>query len=79
MVGRARESYAIAEQELLSSTSDEVCECWSGNAIVRVMGSPEILETIYIDELKHKKSLGLYTLDDERKLQRTLRPLKDGK
>jgi hypothetical protein len=51
IVGRARESDALAELELLSSTSPEVCELWNGHAIIRVMGMPQILEVIYIDDL----------------------------
>lgn len=48
LVGRARESRAIAEVELLSSTSHEVCEMWDGQNLVRIMGSPEIRELIHI-------------------------------
>ncbi|KAG0643608.1 hypothetical protein HOY80DRAFT_916132 [Tuber brumale] len=47
VVGRARESRAVAEVELMSSTSHEVCELWNGEAIVRVMGSPEVAEILY--------------------------------
>jgi hypothetical protein len=39
VVGRARESKATAEAELLSSTSDEVCEMWNGREIVRTYGT----------------------------------------
>jgi hypothetical protein len=63
VVGRARESRAQAELELLSSTSDEVCELWSGEAIVRVMGSPQVLELVYI---KGGINCGLYTLQEQR-------------
>jgi len=38
IVGRARENRAVPEAELMSSTSDEVCELWSGNGLVKVMG-----------------------------------------
>ncbi|KAG0643606.1 hypothetical protein HOY80DRAFT_899530 [Tuber brumale] len=47
VVGRARESRAVAEVELMSSTSHEVCELWNGEAIVRVMGSPKVAELLY--------------------------------
>ncbi|KAF1983030.1 hypothetical protein K402DRAFT_466280 [Aulographum hederae CBS 113979] len=40
ILGRARESRAIVEQEFLSSTSQETCELWSGREIVRVSGKP---------------------------------------
>jgi hypothetical protein len=46
LIGRARESKAIAEQELMSSTSKEVCELWNGSEIVRVMGNGPIREFI---------------------------------
>ncbi|KAF4460772.1 hypothetical protein FALBO_12442 [Fusarium albosuccineum] len=41
-IGRARENRALAEIELMSSTSGEVCELFNGNSIVRAMA----LETI---------------------------------
>ncbi|KAJ4156462.1 hypothetical protein NW754_008094 [Fusarium falciforme] len=41
-VGRARENRALAEIELMSSTSGEVCELFNGNSIVRAMGKPKI-------------------------------------
>ncbi|KAG0643609.1 hypothetical protein HOY80DRAFT_879893 [Tuber brumale] len=50
VVGRARESRAVAEVELMSSTSHEVCELWNGEAIVRVMGSPEVAEILYFED-----------------------------
>ncbi|KAI5806866.1 hypothetical protein BZA77DRAFT_229411, partial [Pyronema omphalodes] len=49
LVGRARETRAAAEVELMSSTSHEVCEIWNGDAIVRVMGTPEIVELLYFE------------------------------
>ncbi|PUU81753.1 hypothetical protein B9Z19DRAFT_1099573 [Tuber borchii] len=51
VVGRARESRAVAEMELMSSTSHEVCELWNGQAIVRVMGSPDIVEILYFKDI----------------------------
>ncbi|KAI5804219.1 hypothetical protein DFH27DRAFT_481127, partial [Peziza echinospora] len=44
IIGRARENNGSAEVELQSSTSNNVCELWNGDAIVRVMGAPEITE-----------------------------------
>ncbi|CUS13178.1 unnamed protein product [Tuber aestivum] len=49
VVGRARESRAVAEVELMSSTSHEVCELWGGKALVRVMGSPKVAEILYFE------------------------------
>lgn len=37
---RARKSRSIAQLELLSAISVEVCEMWSGSEIVRVAGQP---------------------------------------
>ncbi|RSL82168.1 hypothetical protein CEP51_005353 [Fusarium floridanum] len=48
IIGRARESRAVAEAELMSSTSGEVCELWSGQQIVRVMGKGPIREFIIL-------------------------------
>lgn len=38
IVRRAREEQSLAEMELLSSTSSEVCEVWTGTQIVRIKG-----------------------------------------
>ncbi|KAF3003987.1 hypothetical protein E8E14_007350 [Neopestalotiopsis sp. 37M] len=43
-IGRARENRALAEIELMSSTSDEVCELFNGTSIVRVTGKPKIAQ-----------------------------------
>jgi len=43
-IGRARENRALAEIELMSSTSNEVCELFNGRGIVRAMGRPKIAE-----------------------------------
>jgi hypothetical protein len=72
LIGRAKETFATAELEIMSSTSHEVCECWNGNTIVRVMGVPRILELLYFpdlyndepDELRNDRSFGLYTIDE---------------
>jgi len=47
-VGRATESRGTAELELMSSTSDSVCELWNGQAVSRVLGSPEVLELVFL-------------------------------
>jgi len=46
IIGRARENLAIAEADLMSSTSKEVCELWNGQEVVRCMGSAPIAEFI---------------------------------
>ena len=43
-IGRAQEAHGVAEAELCSSTSDDVCELWSNGGICRVFGRPLILE-----------------------------------
>jgi len=64
VVGRARESEAVVEFELMSSTSHEVCELWNGKAIVRVMGSPDIAEILYFEDMANDKDkCGLFTLE----------------
>ncbi|KAI5801655.1 hypothetical protein DFH27DRAFT_64201 [Peziza echinospora] len=64
LVGRSRESSAVVELELLSSTSTDVCEMWNGGAIVRIMGSPPILQLIGIEGATEEKDKFL-TLDCE--------------
>jgi hypothetical protein len=46
IVGRARENHAAAESDVMSSTSDEVCELWNGRKVVRVAGEATIAEFI---------------------------------
>ncbi|KAL0936785.1 ankyrin repeat protein [Colletotrichum truncatum] len=48
LVGRARESRSIAEQELLSSTSENVCELWSGRQVVRLIGDSGSMKAMLI-------------------------------
>lgn len=69
VIGRARESKGAAEVELMSSTSNDVCELWNGQSIVRMMGSPPILEIIYLHDLSKIEShrlddCGLFTLEE---------------
>ncbi|KAF5649007.1 ankyrin repeat [Fusarium sp. NRRL 52700] len=48
LIGRARENLAAAEVELMSSTSQDVCELWNGSDIVRSLGSPPVREFILL-------------------------------
>ena len=66
IIGRARENRSAAEFELTSSTSHDVCELWNGQTIVRLMGSPPILEILYFPTLGYGKECGLYTLETAR-------------
>ncbi|KAK4238837.1 hypothetical protein C8A03DRAFT_14755, partial [Achaetomium macrosporum] len=49
-IGRAQEGGGIAEAELCSSTSRDVCELYHNGAIVRVFGRPKILEVVHVRE-----------------------------
>jgi hypothetical protein len=43
-IDRSQEAHGLAEAELCSSTSEDVCELWSNGGICRVFGRPKILE-----------------------------------
>lgn len=51
-IGRVQEPHGMAEAELCSSTSDDVCELWSNGGICRVFGRPRILEFFYTPSAK---------------------------
>ncbi|KAF5544657.1 serine threonine phosphatase 6 regulatory ankyrin repeat subunit a [Fusarium mexicanum] len=68
-IGRARENYAAAEIEYMSSTSNEVCELFNGKGIVRTMGKPSVAQLIVIPDQLPKSggrtfdsSCGIHTL-----------------
>ncbi|KAF2279078.1 uncharacterized protein EI97DRAFT_371595, partial [Westerdykella ornata] len=86
LVGRAREGLATAERELLSSTSADVCELWSGQEVVRQFGKPQIKELVFygrtksevdkVTDLKgalagHVLSAGRHELSEEKRDQIT--------
>ncbi|KAK5994115.1 Ankyrin-3-like protein [Cladobotryum mycophilum] len=48
VIGRASENLSTAEKDLLSSTSDETCELWTGKNVVRCQGSADICEFILL-------------------------------
>lgn len=48
LVGRAKESRGTVEADLMSSTSADVCELWSGESVVRVLGEPKLLHLVHI-------------------------------
>ncbi|CAH0039814.1 unnamed protein product [Clonostachys rhizophaga] len=68
IIGRARESTAAAEMELMSSTSKEVCELFNGNSFVRCQGTAPVWEYICIIPKKansrEKRPLQFMTLGD---------------
>lgn len=68
VIGRARETRAVAEFELMSSTSHEVCELFNGTYIVRAMGRPQLQQFILLNDpaqnAAHKdEACGIHTLD----------------
>ncbi|GAB1319548.1 ABC transmembrane type-1 domain-containing protein [Madurella fahalii] len=71
-IGRFRENRATAEIELMSSTSQEVCEMLNGKGIVRTMGRPTIAQIIVFPDLYTKSenepnkdaSCGIYNLQE---------------
>ncbi|USP78311.1 uncharacterized protein yc1106_05585 [Curvularia clavata] len=73
ILGSARESLAAAEQELLSSTSDDVCEMWSGTDIVRQLGKPRTKELIVVknDRASIPRVLGLAQAIESRYMHET--------
>jgi len=62
VIGRARENRAASEVELMSSTSHEVCELWNGQAVVRMVGRPEVQQLVFLKYYQDQEELGLYTV-----------------
>ena len=63
IIGRARETRAFAEFELMSSTSHEVCELFNGRYIVRAMGKPQLEQFILFDTPdRNENDCGIHTL-----------------
>ena len=65
-IGRAREPRGEAEKELLSSTSHEVCELWSNDRVVRVLGSDPRINEVLVDETPGEENF--YQLEEALKL-----------
>ncbi|KAI5851794.1 hypothetical protein BZA05DRAFT_473941 [Tricharina praecox] len=79
LVGRAQENCATVEVELMSSTSHEVCELWNGQGVIRTMGSPEVMQIIYLESAAGTDSaetFGLHTVESA--LQAGLLDTKEG-
>ncbi|KAF8462779.1 hypothetical protein BDZ91DRAFT_662012, partial [Kalaharituber pfeilii] len=64
VIGRARESRGLAEVELMSSTSHDVCELWNGRQIVRVLGSAPVRQLLFFPDKRDDEDFGLYTLEE---------------
>ncbi|KAL2198382.1 hypothetical protein P885DRAFT_33150, partial [Corynascus similis CBS 632.67] len=81
IIGRARESHAVAEAELMSSTSNEVCELWNGQQIVRVMGKGPICEFIILlpeEEQAGESSYGKQPRRDQQIPERSVFVVRNG-
>ncbi|KAF3066896.1 putative ankyrin repeat protein [Trichoderma lentiforme] len=64
-IGRAQEGGGVAEAELCSSTSRDVCELYNNGGIARVFGRPKILEVVYDpDHDFTDKEAGIYTFQE---------------
>ncbi|RSL49694.1 hypothetical protein CEP54_012305 [Fusarium duplospermum] len=71
-VGRAQEGAGLAEAELCSSTSRDVCELFNNGGIARVFGRPKVLEIVHdpqaTDEdflsLSDAKMAGIYSFPE---------------
>lgn len=46
IIGPAKETRGDVEADLMSSTSTDVCELWSGEGVVRVIGTPKVLQLV---------------------------------
>jgi hypothetical protein len=72
VIRRGRENLAVAEAELMSSTSKEVCEVWNGQEVVRCMGLAPVVEFIcllyYVDDAHAENEadpeIEVWSLDD---------------
>ena len=54
IIGRSQEAHGVAEAELCSSTSQDVCELWSNGGICRVFGRLKILDFVYDPSTKRE-------------------------
>ncbi|KAH7236532.1 hypothetical protein BKA59DRAFT_404921 [Fusarium tricinctum] len=77
IIGRSRENRLVAEMELMSSTSEETCELWNGDDMVRCQGLAPVKEFICIlprnipfSEIKRVRIIGLE--DEENNPNRAL-------
>lgn len=66
LIGRGRETRGEVETDLMSSTSSDTCELWSGDGVVRVIGTPALLQLIWVPKKVEDpdKSRGLYNFRD---------------
>ena len=62
-IGRARENRALAEIQLMSSTSGEVCEMFNGKSIVRAMGTPKLGQFLIFPDIYNSLENGFRPFD----------------
>lgn len=73
LIGRAKETRGYVEADLMSSTSSDVCELWSGDGVVRVIGTPDLLQIVWVPKERRdtdwshetKGSCGLYNFREK--------------
>lgn len=63
-IGRAQEGGGVAEAELCSSTSRDVCELYHNGAIIRAFGRPKILEVVFDPDYRIDLDLDHKTIVD---------------
>ncbi|KAF3054087.1 hypothetical protein E8E11_011412 [Didymella keratinophila] len=68
-IGRDRENRALAEIELMSSTSKEVCELFNGKSIIRAMGRPKLAQML-VYPLEYEKAKDNNANIDSQRLSR---------
>jgi len=60
LIGRAQESSGDGEREIMSTTSESVCELWCPAGIVRVLGEPKIIQCVYNDRHPNRKVMDFH-------------------
>ncbi|KAI6762512.1 hypothetical protein HG530_008492 [Fusarium avenaceum] len=80
IIGRARENLAVAEAELMSSTSKEVCELWNGQEVVRYQETyaKMKIETVDLKEALKRGDLTTFDKSFRQSSIRTLHPNSKG-
>ncbi|KAK2786451.1 hypothetical protein FQN53_006607 [Emmonsiellopsis sp. PD_33] len=72
-IGRAQEGRGVAEAELCTSTSREVCELYNNGGVARVFGRPKLLEIVhdkhaggedFYENWESGRSAGIYLFRD---------------
>lgn len=71
LVGRAKESRGTVEADLMSSTSADVCELWSGGSVVRVLGEPKLLHLVYVNDPSGANKLSSFRDSIKNRLYKT--------